>query len=144
MPSHEGSKQLQRIKALEGPWTGSTVTHESTAICAVTAGGRAVMETLHPGSPMGMVSVCYDTDDGVAMTHYCAPGNQPCLVQSDVSRNLITLAPSKDAAIDVGTEEHMHGVTFKFLGKDKMEAIWIHDEDGAQAGEVTTTLTRQK
>jgi hypothetical protein len=84
MPSHEGSKQLQRIKALEGPWTGSTVTHESTVICAVTLGGRAVVETLHPGSPMGMVSVYYDTDDGVAMTHYCALGNQPCLVQSDV------------------------------------------------------------
>jgi hypothetical protein len=148
MPSHEGSKELQKIKALEGTWSGTSVmgemTHDASVIYAVTAAGSAVVETLHPGSPMEMVSVYHDTDGGLAMTHYCALGNQPYMVQSDSTKNSITLTLSKDAAIDVGTEEHMHGVTMKFIGKDKLEATWIHYKDGAEAGEVKATLTRQE
>jgi len=148
MPGHEGSKELQMIKALVGTWTGTSVmgetTHEATVIYAVTAAGSAVVETLHPGSPMEMVSVYHDTDDGLAMTHYCALGNQPYMVQTEASKNSITLTLSKDAAIDVASEEHMHGVTLKFIGEDKLEAVWIHYKDGAEAGEVKATMTRQK
>src|SRR5579864_2931861 len=86
MPPRSSSAEFQAMKQLAGAWNGM-VTHpgkdqkpETVSVeFKVTSAGSAVEETLMRGTPHEMVDMYTDENGRLAMTHYCAMGNQPHL-----------------------------------------------------------------
>src|SRR5438874_13495708 len=69
------SESLQRVQSLKGVWEGADPMNKEGGKLTVeyqpTSGGSAVMERLGPGTPHEMISMYYDRDGKVEMTHYC-------------------------------------------------------------------------
>ncbi|HTF99161.1 MAG TPA: hypothetical protein VK654_01080, partial [Nitrospirota bacterium] len=75
------SKEFDRLKELVGVWEGKAdmgkgpeqfkITYE------LTSAGNAIVEKFAAGQPHEMVTVYYDYNGKLAMTHYCSIGNQP-------------------------------------------------------------------
>ncbi|HEY2783953.1 MAG TPA: hypothetical protein VGJ05_03180, partial [Fimbriiglobus sp.] len=73
--------RFEKIKSLVGEWVKADKDGKPTAevvtVFKLTGGGSAVQETIHPGSPMEMVSVYFMDGPDLVLTHYCMLGNQP-------------------------------------------------------------------
>src|SRR4051812_19731243 len=83
-PAYQGSAELAKLKTLAGTWKG---THdmgkgpvEVTVVYRVVAGGSAVEERIFPGTPEEMVTMYYDKQGKLSLTHYCMLHNQPGLL----------------------------------------------------------------
>ena len=144
--------RFERFLALEGDWYAVDEDGEPTdqlmTSYEVTAGGSAVLERVFPGSPSEMVTL-YHLDNGQLMlTHYCAAGNQPTMralpcesrppgVEEEVFFHCA-------GGTNMRSEEdgHMHDATFRFLGPERFEAIWVYHEGGKQPEEVHMDLVR--
>lgn len=143
-----GSKELEHLKTLAGIWTG-TATKEATGQPVrveyrVTAAGSAVVETLFPGTPQEMVSVYYDKNGALTMTHYCAFGNRPQMTLKNSTDNSIELELAPGGEIAADRESHMHALKLTFESADKMTAEWTAFEAGQKKSISTFTLTRVK
>lgn len=77
----EKAPRLDDIKKLVGEWVkvgADGKAEEKVAISyRVTAGGTAVLETIFPGTDDEMISVYYEDNGHLVLTHYCMLGNQP-------------------------------------------------------------------
>ena len=113
-----------------------------TADYKLTSGGSAIVETVFKGAPHKMVSVYHDNHKGkLSMIHYCALHNQPKMVLKRSNKNEMKFNLTKDADIDVADETHMHSLTIKFEGKDKMTQYWTQFEGGVESQVVAITLS---
>ena len=145
---HTGSKELERMKTLAGVWTG-TGNMEPTGQAVrveyrVTGAGSAVVETLFPGTPHEMVSVYYDKDGALYMTHYCSMGNRPQMMLKNSTADTIELDLAPGGEIAVDKEPHMHALKLTFDGADKLIADWTAFEAGQKKSVSTFTLTLVK
>src|SRR6478609_3828908 len=72
-----GSAEFERMKTLVGTWTGKSDMGDGKGPIEmkieyrVIAGGSVLEERIAPGTPMEMVSIYYDKNGKLAMTHYC-------------------------------------------------------------------------
>ncbi len=144
-----GSEAFERMKGLVGSWEGTMDMgkgpEQITASYKLTSGGSAIVETVFEGAPHEMVTVYHDDQKRrLSMTHYCMLGNQPKMVLKGMESNELTFDLSEDADIDVTKETHMHGVTIKFDGKDKMTQHWTEFKDGKGGKAVVIAYTRAK
>ena len=146
VPPITGSKELQKMKSLEGEWQGVTVEDGKEMPVTVTyetsSNGRVVVETLLPGTPHEMVSVYYDDNGKLAMTHYCAVGNQPHFTLGGADGNDMTLVFTGGSNIDPVKDGYMNGVGFDFEGSDKMVQKWTYFQGGKESGATSFTLSR--
>ena len=110
----------------------------------VTSNGSAAVELLGPGTPFEMVSVYHDEKSKLAMTHYCAIGNQPRLALQSASPDSIKLAFAKDNVINPKREDHMHSLAITFLGPDQVQQEWGGYKGGKPTKPTVFTLTRVK
>ena len=141
-----GSKEFERMKQLVGEWegtsnmgnTGSTVRVEYR----LTAGGSAVVETLFPGMPEEMVSVYYDRQGILAMTHYCMLRNRPQLVVRKADADAISLEFSPGSDIDPSKDTHMHALTITFTDMEHISHKWTSFEGGKEKMVTVLTLKR--
>lgn len=147
MPKHEGSEELQKVKALAGTWFGEMDHGKGPMPCQityrVTAGGSAVVETFNPGTPMEMVSMYHDEKGKLTMTHYCMLGNQPKMRLSKAKGKQVVLKLLKKAVPDLD-KPHMNGLTIDFLAKDKIKHTWGCCEGGDKCSNMTVEFTRKK
>ncbi len=140
---------FERLKSLEGEWTGEASHGETKAPVTVryhvTAAGSAVVETQFAGTPHEMVTV-YTLEGGrVVLTHYCALGNQPRMRArdgSDAAR--ITFDFAGGAGIDPTQDSHMHDATLTFEDGDHLHAEWTSWDGGEPTGKAVFELTRKK
>jgi hypothetical protein len=146
LPKHAG---LERFKQLAGEWAGPKLEDgkeagEVRAVYKVTSNGSAVMETLFPGTPHEMVTLITPDGKSLALTHYCALGNQPHM-KADVSRNdtkvdfQFTGVSNAKSEMDM----HMHNVSYTFTDKNTLRADWTLYRDGKQATVVSFALKRK-
>ena len=79
---------LGQISELLGDWemTDEEGTRHHAATFAMTAGGSAVREIMFPGQDHEMTNLYHMDGDQLVITHYCAAGNQPCMVASQPRR----------------------------------------------------------
>ena len=112
-------------------------------IYEVTSNGSALLERMGPGTPHEMVSVYHDEKGKLAMTHYCAIGNQPKLTLESASPEKIKLTFAKNNVINPNKEDHMHSLEITFLGPDQVKEEWTGTMGGQQKPTVFT-LTRVK
>ncbi len=123
------------MKSLVGSWEGTMDMGEGPmkidASYKLTSGGSAIVETIFERSPHEMVTIYHDNSErDLTVTHYCMLHNQPKLELKELEEHEIEFDLAEDADIDVAAEEHMHALTIKFKGEDKMTQHWTKYEEG--------------
>lgn len=141
-----GSKELEKLKTLAGAWQGTTVMDGKEMPLTVTyktsSNGSVVVETLFPGTPHEMVSVYYDENGKLAMTHYCAVGNQPHLALEGSSDDEIDLVFVNGTNLNPKKDHYMHDVSFEFKDNNNMVQEWTSFENGKEKEVATFTFSR--
>src|SRR5260370_10288773 len=140
---------LEPFKQLAGEWTG-TGTHggqklEARIVYKVTSAGSAVVETIDPGGDHEMITVIHPNGDELALTHYCAIGNQPHMKAKPKSgENKVAFEFVKATNMKSDKDMHMHNVTFTFVDKDNLKTEWTNYDEGKEAGKAVFQLKRKK
>jgi len=136
--------RFDKLKALAGDWTKSDGDGSVAATYRVTAGGSAVLETLHPGAADEMVTI-YTVDKGdVVMTHYCAVGNQPHMkAVRGGDANAIDFKFDGGGNIKSPNDPHMHEATFAFKDADHVISTWQFFKDGKPGEKAEFNLVRK-
>jgi hypothetical protein len=122
---------FDRFKVLAGEWiaaedTPSFKKGDLVARSTLTGGDSALVDVLFPGKPYEMTTVYHRDGADLALTHYCAGGNQPRMRAS---------APAADASVfefafDGGTnldpsrDSHMHSARIQLVSADELIGEW--------------------
>ncbi len=142
-----GSPELEKIKQLAGTWEGSHAMGDKiekmTVEYEVTGGGSAVVEKLSPGTPHEMVSVYYDKNKKLTMTHYCMLGNRPEMTLKSASENEFDLSLARGNSVNI-KEPHMHALKLTFSDSNHLTQSWSMYEKGKEKQVTTIELTRKQ
>ena len=145
-PAHH-SRDFERMKDLVGVWEGTAdmgkgmeqlrVTYE------LTSAGNAIVERFAAGQPHEMITVYYDSGGKLAMTHYCALGNQPHMeLQNPGGSTMMFVLSEKNPGLATLTETHMHALMIAVDGKDSITHTWSLYDKGAKKSDVVVKLAR--
>lgn len=119
---------FDRLKALEGQWVDlDGILGPKGAVVAtykVTSGGHSVIEVFPAGTPHEMTTVYYRDGSHMALTHYCADGTQPRMRAKEISGNTLKFDFDGGPKIEPAKTTHMHDMTFEFISKDEIKAVW--------------------
>lgn len=123
----DGRAALDRLKRLEGTWSGHVKTPDGppgTARYELTAGGNSVVEKLFPGTAHEMMTV-YHLDRGALLaTHYCAMGNQPLMKLESASADELQFGFAGGTNLDPAKDVHIHQGRIRFVADGRIEAEW--------------------
>jgi len=143
---YSGSKEYERMKGVVGAWEGtSNMGKEGQPIRVeyrLTAGGSAIVETLFPGTPEEMISVYYDSNGKLSMTHYCMLRNQPLMKLLKAGADRLDFTFSGGSNIDKKKDAHMHALTILFVDKDHIVQNWSYFEGGKEKSVTRLDLSR--
>ena len=139
------------MKQLVGKWSGMTIhpgpNQKPEAISVqfkLTAAGSAIEETLMQGTPHEMVDMYHDENGRLAMTHYCALGNQPHMVLRQAGPHSISFEMGPTPGINPGKDQHMHMLMLAFPDADHLTENWVSYMNGKPGDSVTFNLARVK
>lgn len=142
------SPEFERMKTLVGTWTGKTDVGEGpveiTLQYRLLAGGSVLEERCFAGTPKEMVSMYYDQNGKLAMTHYCVFGNRPGMLLKSSDPKTIKLDFDATCGIDPQKESHMHGISISFDDADTITTTCKAMMDGKEVADHATTLKRVK
>ena len=142
------SPEFERLKALVGTWKGTVDMGqgpiEMVAQYRLLAGGSVLEERCFAGTPNEMITMFYDKDGKLALTHYCVFGNRPSMAFKSADSKSIRFDFDKSCGIDVNKESHMHALTLTFDDVDTITASCKAIMDGKELPEKPTTLKRVK
>src|SRR5688572_9984233 len=109
-----GSPEFERMKSLVGTWQGTADMGqgpvEMTVQYRLIAGGTVLEERSFPGTPHEMVTMFYEKDGKLALTHYCVMGNRPAMVLDSADAKSLKFAFDKNCGINTSKEPHMHAL----------------------------------
>jgi hypothetical protein len=133
---------LGAVAALEGRWQMESPEGPAFIEFAVTAGGSAVRETMFPGTPHEMVNMYTLDGNGLAMTHYCAAGNQPHMRAEALEGGKLTFRTTGVSDLKAADEHYMGAMTLVIVDADHVEQHWV-SLNAPDAGHMPTfALTR--
>ena len=146
--SKQSSPELERMKTLVGTWQGKTDMGQGpmdmTVQYRLLAGGSVVEERVFAGTPNEMVTMYYDKDGKLAMTHYCMFGNRPGMLLKSSNEKTLKFDFDQTCGINAATESHMHALTITFDDVDTITSSCKGIIDGKEMPEHPTTLKRVK
>jgi hypothetical protein len=138
---------LDSLKSLEGTWEkkgdkGEVMTTEFK----VTAAGSAVREIMFPGTAQEMTNVYCLEGNALALTHYCAMGNQPHMRAAARKGNQLPFTLASVSDLESPDEMYMGEMTLEFVDQDHICEHWRTYVKGVlQKDEgVDIALTRRK
>lgn len=141
------SPEFERMKSLVGSWAGKVDMGQGpvdlTATYRLLAGGSVLEERVFAGTPNEMVSMFYDKDGKLAMTHYCAFGNRPQMFLKSSDAKSITFDFDKTCGINP-KESHMHALKIIFNDADTITTSCKAIMDGKEVPDKANTLKRVK
>jgi len=144
------SPEFQEVKQLVGRWEGTSTPmgpeSKSGAVATefrLTAAGSAIEENLFKGTPSEMVDMYTEVSGKLAMTHYCAMGNQPHMVMKNAGPHKIDLEMVPTEGIDPNSS-HMHQLTLEFPDADHLTERWTNYTNGKPSESVVFNMTRVK
>jgi hypothetical protein len=147
---HDPAKRkplLDSVKALEGTWEAKGEKAE-VLVCEfkVTAAGSAVREIMFPGTAQEMTNVYCLDGNGLALTHYCAMGNQPRMRASARVGNQIAFGAATVSDMESPDEMYMGEMTLEFVDPDHICEHWRTYVKGVLQKDqgVDIALTRRK
>ena len=147
-PVYKGSAEFEKLKELAGAWEGKEMMGGQEMPIRVeyevTSNGSVVVEHLFPGTPHAMISTYYDKNGKLAMTHYCAIGNQPHMSLISADNNQFKFDLSPDSGIDPTKEDHMHSLLITVIDKDHISHDWGCYKGGKPGEPTKFNLTRVK
>lgn len=144
---YTGSALFEKLKTLEGKWTG-TVQHGKGEVSPaevnyeVSSGKTALIEKLFQGTPAEMVSIYNDENGELVMTHYCMMRNQPKLKVKKAARKQIELEMFEANGVKM-SDAHMHDLKITFDGPDSITQEWRGYEDGKLSDDVTVVKLKR-
>ena len=144
-----GSAEFERMKTLVGSWKGTTDMGqgpmEMNIQYRLLAAGSVLEERFSPGTPNEMVTMYYDKDGKLALTHYCVMGNRPAMTLKSSDAKSITFDfDGSCCTIDPKKESHMHGVTLRFDDADTITSTCKAIIDGKEMADHPMILKRVK
>jgi len=144
------SAEFQQIKQLVGKWEGTSSPMGPEAKPGpvatefrLTAAGTAVEENLMKGTPHEMVDMYTEEGGRLAMTHYCAMGNQPHMVLKSAGPHQVSLEMVTTPGIDPNSP-HMHSLALEFADANHLTERWTNYTDGKPGEIVVFNMTRAK
>lgn len=144
----QGSPEFERMKALVGTWTGKTDMGQGpidiTMQYRLLAAGSVLEERVFAGTPNEMVTMYYDRDGKLAMTHYCVLGNRPGMILKSADAKTIKFDFDAACGINPKKESHMHALAITFDDPDTITTSCQAIMDGKEMPEHPTTLKRVK
>lgn len=145
-----GSPEFQQVKQLVGKWTGTSsptgqdAKPEPVATeFRLTSEGSAIEENLLKGMPHEMVDMYTDEGGKLAMTHYCAMGNQPHMVLKSAGPHQVSLEMVPTPGIGTN-DSHMHSLTLEFPDGNHLTERWTNYTGGKPSETVVFNMTRTK
>jgi hypothetical protein len=143
------SAGLEQFKQLAGEWVGkmkdeNNQMRDVTTKYAVTSAGSAVVETMGAGTPHEMVNVIHQDGGDLALTHYCAIGNQPHMKAADKPGQKFEFVFTSGSNMASDHDGHMHSVTYTLVDKDTLQEVWTFYEGGKKSGTATFDYKRKK
>jgi len=143
----KASAEFERIKSLAGTWQGKADLGQGPVDMTVNyrllAGGSIVEERVFEGTPNEMVTMFYDKDGKLALTHYCVMGNRPAMVLKSADSK--TLRFDLDPACGLTSKDaHMHALTLTFDNPNTITASCESYIEGKKMEASATTLKRVK
>jgi hypothetical protein len=143
-----GSPEFERMKTLVGTWTGKTDMGQGpidmTISYRLLAGGSVLEERCFEGTPNEMITMYYDKNGKLAMTHYCMFGNRPGMLLKSSDAKTIKLDFDKTCGINPKKESHMHALTITFEDAETITTSCKAFMDGKEMEAKPTTLKRAK
>jgi hypothetical protein len=143
-----GSPEFERMKTLVGTWAGKTDMGQGpidiTVQYRLLAGGSVLEERCFIGTPHEMVTMYYDQNGKLAMTHYCVFGNRPGMQLKSADARTIRFDFDKTCGIDVAKESHMHALAITFDDANTITTSCKAMMDGKEVEEHPTTFKRVK
>jgi hypothetical protein len=143
-----GSPEFERMKSLAGSWTGKCDMGQGpmdmTIQYRLLAGGSVLEERVFAGTPNEMVTMYYDKDGKLAMTHYCVFGNRPSMKVKSADAKTIKFDFDSTCGINPNKESHMHALSITFDDADTITTSCKAIIDGKEQPEKPTTLKRVK
>jgi hypothetical protein len=152
-PAGEGqakpaSPEFERMKSLVGSWTGKADMGQGpidmTIQYRLLAGGTVLEERCFIGTPNEMVTMYYDQDGKLAMTHYCVFGNRPGMKLKSSDAKTIKFDFDATCGINPAKESHMHALSITFDDADTITTSCIAMMEGKELPPQPTTLKRVK
>jgi hypothetical protein len=142
----QGSAEFERMKSLVGTWQGTTDMGqgpvEMTLQYRLLAGGSVLEERVFAGTPHEMVTMYFDRDGKLALTHYCVMGNRPGMLLKSSDAKTLKFDFDKTCGINPAKESHMHSLTITFDDADTITSSCKAIIDGKEMAEHPTTLKR--
>lgn len=146
--SKAASPEFERMKTLVGSWTGKCDMGQGpidiTIQYRLLAGGSVLEERVFAGTPQEMVTMYYDQDGKLAMTHYCVLGNRPAMKLKSSDAKSIKFDFDATCGINPRKESHMHAMSITFDDADTVTTSCLAIMDGKEQPEKPTTLKRVK
>lgn len=143
------SRDFDKMKELVGAWEGNMDMGKGMTqvkvIYDLTSAGNAIVERFAAGLPHEMITVYYDYNGRLVLTHYCSLGNQPHMELTNPGEKTMTFVLSEKAPNLVSLSEmHMHAHSLAIDSKDGITQTWTLYDKGAKINESTLKLTRMK
>ena len=133
---YTGTPEFEKVKSLVGTWKGKTKMGEKvkdiTVTYTISSAGSVVIEKMFPGTPEEMVSIYYDEDEKLSMTHFCALKNQPHMTLKKSEDRRIDLSFSSGSNFDHWKDPHMHSMSIDFVDRDNIVHTWTMYADGKE------------
>jgi hypothetical protein len=146
--SHQGPPGLERMKSLAGTWKGKADMGqgpmEITVEYRVVSGGSAVEERVFAGTSKEMVTMYFDRNGKLALTHYCMLGNRPGMLLEAADGNTLRFDFDATCGVDANSEMHMHSLTITFENADAIKEDWRLFQDGKPKDSHPFVLKRVK
>jgi len=142
------SAEFERMKSLVGTWTGKTDMGQGpidmTMQYRLLAGGSVLEERVFAGTPNEMITMYYDQNGKLALTHYCVFGNRPGMLLKSSDAKTIKLDFDATCGINPTKESHMHALTITFDNADTITTNCKAIIDGKEAPDQAIVLKRVK
>jgi hypothetical protein len=130
---------LGRVEKLIGTWEGKAADGQTTRLVfEPTAKGSAVREIMFPGTPMEMTNMYTMDGNDLAMTHYCAIGNQPKLRCRAPVGNTLPFAFDGVSNFAGPGQHYMAELTLVMKDDNTLAQVWRSYTDGVPYPEPTT------
>lgn len=135
------------FKELEGDWYAVDENGDPTGDLLLsyelTAYDSVVMERVFPGATSEMMTMYYLDGGNLMLTHYCAMGNQPTMIEMPTdSQRVVIFEFYRGTNMDPATSSYMHDAKFEFLDVDRMRSTWRFYKDGKPSGEEVMDVAR--
>jgi len=147
-PTKPTSAEFEKMKSMVGSWKGKTDMGQGPVDMTLTyrlvAGGTVLEERVFAGTPNEMLTMYYEKNGKLALTHYCMLGNRPGMVLKSSDGNTLKFDFDENCGVNAEKETHMHSLTIKFEDADTVTSTCKALVEGKEMPDHPCTLKRIK